>query len=174
MWYTTLTEWREANHINKYRKVTKSTSFYNKNSQQTKYRKNTPQHNEGHIWKAPSPGASDGKESACNAEDPDSMPGSGRYPGEGNGNPLQYSCLENPRHRGAWWTTVYGVTKGRHYWGTNTFTSHETPTAYITLSGLNEKRSLSSKIRKKTRLLTLSECILFEILYTNIIRFHQF
>ena len=40
-----------------------------------------------------------------------SIPGSGRSPGEGNGNPLQYSCLENPTDRGAWWTTVYGVTK---------------------------------------------------------------
>ena len=122
--------------------MTKSTSFYDKNSQQTRYRKNVPQHNEGHIWKAPFPGASDGKESACNAGDPDSMPGSGRSPGEGNGNPLQYSCLENPMDRGAWWATVHGVTKGRHYWVTNTFTSHEMPTAYITLSGLNKKKKL--------------------------------
>ena len=42
------------------------------------------------------PGGSDGKESACSAEDPGLIPGSGRSPGEGNGNPLQYSCLENP------------------------------------------------------------------------------
>ncbi len=47
-------------------------------------------------------GDSDGKESACNAGDPGSIPGSGRSPGEGNGNPLQYSCLENPMDRGAW------------------------------------------------------------------------
>ena len=46
------------------------------------------------------PGSSDGKESACNAGDPGSIPGSGRSPGEGNGNPLQYSCLENPMDRG--------------------------------------------------------------------------
>ena len=39
------------------------------------------------------------------------IPGSERSPGEGNGNPLQYSCLENPMHRGAWWATVHGVTK---------------------------------------------------------------
>ena len=39
------------------------------------------------------------------------IPGSGRSPGEGNGNPLQYSCLENPMDRGAWWATVHGVTK---------------------------------------------------------------
>ena len=42
------------------------------------------------------PGGSDGKESACNARDSGSIPGSGRYAGEGNGNPLQYSCLEDP------------------------------------------------------------------------------
>ena len=47
------------------------------------------------------PGGSNGKESACNAGDPDSIPGSGRSPGEGNGNPLQYSCLENPMDGGA-------------------------------------------------------------------------
>ena len=48
------------------------------------------------------PGGSDGKASAYNAGDPGSIPGSGRSPGEGNGNPLQYSCLENHKDRGAW------------------------------------------------------------------------
>ena len=57
------------------------------------------------------PGGSDGKESACNAGDPDSIPGPGRSLGEGNGNPLQYSCLENLMDRGAWWVAVYGVEK---------------------------------------------------------------
>ena len=57
------------------------------------------------------PGGSDSKESAYNAGDLDSIPGLGRSPGEGNGNPLQYSCLENPMDRGAWWATVHGVTK---------------------------------------------------------------
>ena len=57
------------------------------------------------------PGCSDGKEFACNAGDTGSIPGSGRSPGEGNGNPFQYFCLENPRDRGAWWATVHGVTK---------------------------------------------------------------
>ena len=47
----------------------------------------------------------DGKASACNAEDLGSIPGSGRCPGEGNGNPLQYSCLENPMDGGTWWAT---------------------------------------------------------------------
>ena len=55
------------------------------------------------------PGGSDGKESACNAGDLDSTPGSGRSPGEGNGNPLQYSYLENTMDRGAWWATVQGI-----------------------------------------------------------------
>ena len=48
------------------------------------------------------PGGSDGKESAYDAGDPISVPGSGRSPGEGNGNPLQYCCLENPMDGGAW------------------------------------------------------------------------
>ena len=56
-------------------------------------------------------GGSDGKESACNAEDPASTPEQGRSPGEGNGNPLQYSCLENPMDRGVWQATVHGVAK---------------------------------------------------------------
>ena len=51
-------------------------------------------------------GGSDGKESAFNAGDPDSIPGSERSPGEGNGYPLQYSCLENPMDTGAWQATV--------------------------------------------------------------------
>ena len=51
------------------------------------------------------------KESACNAGDQDSIPGLGRSFGEGNGNPLQYSCLENPMDRGAWRATVHGVTE---------------------------------------------------------------
>ena len=59
------------------------------------------------------PGGSDGKASACNAGDLGSIPGSARSPGEGNGNPLQYSCLENSVDGGAWWATVYGVAKNR-------------------------------------------------------------
>ena len=56
-------------------------------------------------------GGSGGKESACNVGDLGSIPGLGRSTGEGNGNPLQYSCLENLMDRGAWWATVHGVTK---------------------------------------------------------------
>ena len=53
------------------------------------------------------------KESACDAGDSGSIPGLGRSSGEGNGYPLQYSCLENPMDRGAWWATVHGIAKGR-------------------------------------------------------------
>ena len=59
------------------------------------------------------PGGSDGKESAYNAEEPGSIPGWGRSPGERNGSPLQYSCLENPMDRGAWWATVYRVAESQ-------------------------------------------------------------
>ena len=54
------------------------------------------------------PGGSEDKASACNAGDPGLIPGLGRSPRERNGNPLQYSCLENPMDRGAWWATVQG------------------------------------------------------------------
>ena len=59
------------------------------------------------------PNGSDNKEFACNAGDPGSVPGSGGYPGEGNGNPLQYSCLDNPMDRGPWWATVHVDTKSQ-------------------------------------------------------------
>jgi len=62
------------------------------------------------VWRG-FPGGSDGKESACNVGDPSSNPGLGRSPGEGNGNPLQYSCLENPKDKEAWQATVHGVAK---------------------------------------------------------------
>ena len=55
------------------------------------------------------PGGSDSQVSAYNAGDLGSIPGSGKSPGEGNGNPLQYSCLKNPMDRGAWWATVQRV-----------------------------------------------------------------
>ena len=55
------------------------------------------------------PGSSNGKEFACNTRDLDSIPGSGRSPGEGHGNPLLYSCLENPMDRRAWRATVQAV-----------------------------------------------------------------
>ena len=54
-----------------------------------------------------------GKESTCNARDEDLIPGLGRSPGVGHGNPLQYFCLDNPTDRGAWWATVHGVAKSQ-------------------------------------------------------------
>ena len=59
------------------------------------------------------PGGSGGKTSACNAGDLGSSSESGRSPGEGYGNPFQFSCLENPMDRGAWWATTHGVTRSQ-------------------------------------------------------------
>ena len=64
------------------------------------------------------------KESACNAGDLGSIPGLGRSPGEGNGNPLQYSCLENPMDRGAWLATVHGVERAGHDLVTKALQTH--------------------------------------------------
>ena len=58
-------------------------------------------------------GISDSKESACNAGDASSIPGLGRSPRKGNGDPLQYSCLENPMDRGAWRAIVHGVAESQ-------------------------------------------------------------
>ena len=68
------------------------------------------------------PGGSEVKASACNVGDLGSVPGWGRAPGEGNGTPLQYSCLENPMDGGAWWATVHGVAKSRTRLSDFTFT----------------------------------------------------
>ena len=57
------------------------------------------------------PGGSDCKESVCNLGEPGLISGAGRYPGEVNGNPLQYSCLEDSMARGTWWATAHGVTE---------------------------------------------------------------
>ena len=59
------------------------------------------------------PGGSDGEASACNVGAPGSIPGSGRSPGEGNGNSVQYLCLENPMDRGAWGATLHSVAKSQ-------------------------------------------------------------
>ena len=68
------------------------------------------------------PGGSEVKASACNVGDLGLIPGLGRAPGEGNGNPLQYSCLENAMDGGAWWAAVHGVTKSRTRLSDFTFT----------------------------------------------------
>ena len=70
------------------------------------------------------PGGSDGKASASNAGDPGLIPALGRSPGEGNGNPLLYSCLENSMDEGSWWATVHGVAKSRTQLSNFTFFGH--------------------------------------------------
>ena len=71
----------------------------------------------GHVFLSPHLfltyflGSSVSKESACSTRDPGTIPGSGRSPGEGNGNPRQYPCLGNPMDREAWWATVHGVAR---------------------------------------------------------------
>ena len=85
-------------------------------------------------WLKGFPGGSDGK--ACSAGGLGSIPGLGRSPGEGNGNPLQYSCLVNRMDGGAWWATVHGVAKSRtrlhfHFKWLNTYRSPRTGQAHI-------------------------------------------
>ena len=70
------------------------------------------------------PCSSVGKESACSAGDPGLIPGSGKYPVKGNGNPLQYSCLDNPMDKGAWQATVHGVARVTHNLATKPTTKH--------------------------------------------------
>ena len=79
------------------------------------------------FYNKPVPGGSEGKASACNAGDPGSIPESGRSPGEGNGSPLQYSCLENPMDRGAWQATVHGVAKSQTRLNDFTFFHYNKP-----------------------------------------------
>ena len=73
-------------------------------------------------WSMGFTGGSNGKESACSSGDLGSVRGSGRSPGEGNGNPLRYSCLENSRDRGAWRAIVHGSQRVGHDWVTFPFT----------------------------------------------------
>ena len=74
--------------------------------------------NKIYLWYWGFPDGSDGKESTCNSGDLNSIPGVGRFPGEGNGYPLQYSCLEKFMYRGAW--RAYMFEKVEHDWVTNT------------------------------------------------------
>ena len=87
------------------------------------------------IYSTSFPGDSDGKESTCIAGDPSSIPGSGISSGEGNGYPLEYSCLENSMARGAWQATVYGVIK-RQTWLANPLLVHTLYTS-VTCTGIS-------------------------------------
>ena len=97
------------------------------------------------------PGGSDGKASAYNKGDPGSIPGLGRSPGEGNGNSLHYSCLENSTDGGAWWATVHGVTNSRTQLSDFTFT-FPSPMSQFTLPISSESifsmKSFSLKEKK--------------------------
>ena len=106
------------------------------------------------------PGGSDGKEFVCNAGGPGSIPGLGRSPGEGNGNPFQYSCLENSMDRGAWWATVHGV-----YWVLLQ------KLLYILTPPLPLQSSLefSENPLNKTYFSTCSMCIFFPPLPTSVV-----
>ena len=88
-----------------------------------------PQHFYEDIIRWPGfPAGSDGQEYACSAGALGSLPGVGRSPGGGHGNPLQYSCLENPMNRGAWWATVHRVTKSQTWLSDSPQHSNETAT----------------------------------------------
>ena len=95
------------------------------------------------------------KRLSTNVGDQGLIPGSGRSPGEGNGNPLQYSCLENPTDRGAWWATVCGAVKSWTRLSNFTFTfllTYQTPNA------------------RPTRVISHSKCLqLFSILFTSLL-----
>ena len=85
-----------------------------------------------------------GKESACQSRRHRFDPGSGKSPGGGNGNPLQYSCLGNPMDRGPWWATVHGVSKSRTRLSDFTFTLNSFPMSRLPLCLL--KRHIKSLV----------------------------
>ena len=92
-----------------------------------------------HVLASGSPGGPDGKESACNAGDRGSIPGSGRCAGGGHGYPLHSSCLENPMDRGAWGATVHGVANSQTRLSDEHFHSQETSACVSSLYPLTER-----------------------------------
>ena len=112
------------------------------------------------------PGGSDGKESAYNTGDTSLVPGSGRSPGERNGNPLQYTCLENSMDGGVWWASVHGVTKSwtwlsdtRIQTHTHTHTHAHTQVCFISDDVCSPFKLPASEI-KQTFLSTSLGCLL--------------
>ena len=115
------------------------------------------------------PGGAEVKTSACSVGDLGSIPGLGRSPGEGNGNPLQNSCLENPMDGGAWWATVHGSQRVRHDWATSlhfftTTATREAPNPLrpgyklcVPHSNLIYKRSVSSFHELKNKQVTFTK-----------------
>ena len=87
------------------------------------------------------PHSLDGRATACNSGDLGSIPGLGRPPGEGNGNPLQYSCLGNTMDRGVWWTVVHGVAKSQtRLSGRYTHKSYSVYTSFSSVQSLSHVR----------------------------------
>ena len=109
------------------------------------------------------PGSSDGKESPYNAGDPSLIPGSGRSPGGGKGNPLQYSCQDNPMDRGTWWATVHGFTELGHDWAAFTVSQRERMGLKIRNTGLRKQavfagQGPTSHSQSPARILLISHC----------------
>ena len=102
------------------------------------------------------PGGSEGKASACNAGDLGSILGSGRSPGEGNSNPLQYSCLENPMDQQAWQTIVHGITKS--WTQLSDFTFSLLHVAYLILVSLEKLTFLNQSLPMSPQELALNTC----------------
>ena len=100
---------------------------------QQKWRNSSLSEESGTLLDLGFPGGSDGEDSACNLSDPGSIPGLGRFPGKGNGYPLQCSCLENSMDRGAWQATVPGVATN-HTWLTLGLVSPYCPIQVVLLS----------------------------------------
>ena len=105
-------------------------------------------------------GGSDGKESVCNAGEPGSIPGWGRCPGGGNGNPLQFSCLENSMDRGTWWAIDHGVTKS---W---TWLSNQRFLREHIFQGRRGERMKLTEYQGKGRVISFYPSSIFEFLFT--------
>ena len=105
-------------------------------------------------------GGSDGKESVCNAGEPGSIPGWGRCPGGGNGNPLQFSCLENSMDRGTWWAIDHGVTKS---W---TWLSNQRFLREHIFQGRRGERMKLTEYQWKGRVISFYPSSIFEFLFT--------
>ena len=113
------------------------------------------------------PGGSDGKASACNAGDLGSIPWSERSPGEGNGNPLQYSCLKHSMDGGAWWATVHAITKSHtrlNDWAAAT-KIHTQNLALKFISDNNVKISILLRVWYQLIILSNANWISFYFLY---------